>query len=135
MSRRSRSTFRARYAETDQMGVIHHSAYLAWCEVGRTDYIRELGTTYAEIERRGIYLAVADVHIRYGAPARYDDLIQVESQVQSLKSRTLTFAYDITRLEPEPGPIARATTTLISIDGDGRPRRLPDEVMHLFQDA
>lgn len=134
MSRRSRSTFRARYAETDQMGVIHHSAYLAWCEVGRTDYIRELGTTYAEIERRGIYLAVADVHIRYGAPARYDDLIQVESRVESLKSRTLTFGYQITRLEPEPGPIARARTTLISIDGDGRPRRLPDEVMHLFQD-
>lgn len=117
------------------MGVIHHSAYLAWCEVGRTDYIRELGTTYAEIERRGIYLAVAAVNVRYGAPARYDDLVQVESWLESVKSRTLTFAYDITRLEPDPGPIARATTTLISIDGDGRPRRLPDEVTHLFRDA
>lgn len=117
------------------MGVIHHSVYLAWCEVGRTDYIRDLGTTYAEIERSGIYLAVADVSVRYGAPARYDDLIQVESRVESLKSRTLTFAYDITRIEPEPGPIARATTTLISIDGEGRPRRLPGEIIDLFGDA
>lgn len=132
MTRRSKSTFRARYAETDQMGVVHHSTYLLWCEVGRTDYMRELGTTYAEIERGGIYLAVADAHVRYGAAAHYDDLIQVESRVESVKSRTITFAYEISRLEPDPGPIARATTTLISIDDDGRPRRLPPEVATLF---
>lgn len=132
MTRRSTSTFRARYAETDQMGVVHHSTYLLWCEVGRTDYIRELGTTYAEIERRGIYLAVADARVRYGAAAHYDDLIQVESWVDSLKSRTLTFAYEISRLEPDPAPLARATTTLISIDDDGRPRRLPAEIASLF---
>lgn len=135
MSRCSRSTFRARYAETDQMGVIHHSAYLAWCEIGRTDYIRELGTSYADMERRGIYLAVADVGVRYGAAAHYDDLIQVESRLESVKSRTVVFAYDISRLEPDPAPLARATTTLVSIDGDGRPRRLPAEVMDLFRHA
>lgn len=133
MSRRiSSSTLRARYAETDQMGVVHHSAYVVWCEVGRTDYIRELGTTYAEIEREGVYLAVADVQVRYGAAAHYDDLIRVETWVDAVKSRTITFGYEIRRLEPEPAAIARATTTLISIDGDGRPRRLPDAILQLF---
>lgn len=132
MTRRSRSSFRARYAETDQMGVVHHSTYLVWCEIGRTDYIRALGTTYADIERGGVFLAVADVHVRYGAPAHYDDLIEVQTSVEAVKSRTITFAYDIARVEPDPASIARATTTLVSIDADGRPRRLPSEVLDLF---
>lgn len=135
MSRRSRSSFRARYVETDQMGVVHHAAYLAWCEIGRTDYMRELGIPYAEIERRGVFLAVAEVNVRYGAPAHYDDLVQVESRVEAVKSRTVTFAYDISRLEPEPGLLARASTTLISMDGDGRTRRLPPEVADLLRES
>lgn len=132
MTRRSTSTFRTRYVETDQMGVIHHASYLAWCEIGRTDYIRELGTTYADIERRGIYLAVASTEVRYGAPARYDDLVRVETWVESVKSRTITFRYEIVREEPDPASLARATTTLISIDDDGRPHRLPDDIIDLF---
>lgn len=135
MSRRSTSTFRARYAETDQMGVVHHASYLVWCEVGRTDYIRELGTTYSEIERQGVYLAVAAVEVRYGAPAHYDDLIRVESRVESVKSRTITFAYDITRDDPDPAPIARASTTLICLDEDGRTRRLPAAITELFGES
>lgn len=135
MTRRSTSTFRTRYVETDQMGVIHHASYLAWCEIGRTDYIRELGTTYGDIERRGIYLAVASAEVRYGAPAHYDDLVRVETWVESVKSRTIMFRYQIVREEPDPGPIARATTTLISIDDDGRPRRLPDDIIDLFSSS
>lgn len=127
------STFRTRYAETDQMGLIHHSTYLVWCEIGRTDYIRELGTTYAEIERQGVFLAVADASVRYGAPARYDELIRVTTRVESVKSRTITFAYDIDRAEPGPATLARATTTLVSIDRDGRTRRLPDHIAALFE--
>ncbi len=133
MNHRSTSTFRTRYAETDQMGVVHHAAYLVWCEVGRTDFIRDLGTTYGEIERQGVFLAVAAAEVRYGAPAHYDDLIRVETRLESVKSRTITFAYDIARQEPDPGPIARASTTLVSIDADGRPRRLPADVLDLFR--
>ena len=132
MSRRSVSTFRARYAETDQMGLVHHSAYLVWCEIGRTDYIRELGATYAEIEASGVLLAVADASLRYGTGAHYDDLIRVETRLERLRSRTLTFAYDIARVEPDPAPLASATTTLVCLDRDGRPRRLPDQVAELF---
>ena len=135
MNRRSVSTFRVRYAETDQMGLVHHAAYLVWCEIGRTDFIRELGTSYAEIERSGVLLAVADASLRYGAGARYDDLVRVETRLEQLRSRTLTFAYEIGRVEPRPGPLAEATTTLVCIDTEGRTRRLPGAVAGLFEGA
>ena len=61
--------FRVRYAETDQMGVVYHANYLVWCEMGRTDLMRQLGTTYAEMERRGVYLAVSEVRIRFRGSA------------------------------------------------------------------
>ncbi|MBW3535950.1 MAG: acyl-CoA thioesterase [Gemmatimonadetes bacterium] len=132
MSRRSTAPFRVRYGETDQMGVAYHANYLVWCEMGRTDLIRELGMSYAELERRGTYLAVAEATIRYGAAARYDDLIRVETWVESVKSRTVTFGYQVHRIEPDPARLATARTTLISIDSNGRPRALAPEVLALF---
>ena len=135
MTRTSTSTFRVRYGETDQMGVAYHANYLVWCEIGRTDYIRSLGITYAELERRGHILAVAEANVRYAASARYDDVIRVETRVESVKSRTLTFAYEILRDEPEPARLATARTTLISIDRAGAPRRLPDSVLDLFRET
>ena len=133
MSRTSTSTFRVRYGETDQMGVAYHANYLVWCEIGRTDFIRSLGITYAELERRGHILAVAEASLRYAASARYDDVVRVETRVESVKSRTITFAYEITREEPEPARLATARTVLVSIDREGAPRRLPDSVLDLFR--
>src|SRR5438128_4382864 len=63
---------RVRYAETDQMGVVYHANYLVWCEMGRTDFIRDLGLSYAAMERSGVSLAVSELSARYHAPARYD---------------------------------------------------------------
>lgn len=63
---------RVRYAETDQMGVAYHTHYLVWCEVARTDHMRQLGVSYRSLEDGGLRLAVVDARIRYGAPARYD---------------------------------------------------------------
>lgn len=130
----STSRFRVRYGETDQMGVAYHPNYLAWCEVGRTDFIRELGTTYAEIERQGCFLAVAEASVRYATAAHYDDLIRVQTSLESVKSRALTFAYQVHREEPEPALLATARTTLVSIDADGRPRRLDDSILDLFRE-
>lgn len=132
MSHRHTSTFRTRYAETDQMGFIHHATYLVWCEQGRTDYMREHGASYADLERQGVFLPVADASVRYGAAARYDDMIRVETWVESLKSRSVTFGYEIHRIEPEPGPLARASTTLVCIDDRGRTRRIPDHIRELL---
>ena len=115
------------------MGVAYHANYLVWCEVGRTDFIRELGVTYAELERRGHILAVAEASVRYGAPAHYDDQIQVATTLESVRSRAVTFLYEIERTDPDPAHLAKARTALISIDRDGRTRALPSSVLELFR--
>src|SRR5690606_10652461 len=97
----SRSEIRVRYAESDQMGVAYHANYLVWCEVGRTDLIRQLGMTYAEMERRGVLLAVADAQLRYHASARYDDLVRIVTRLTGVRSRMVTFAYDLRRVAPD----------------------------------
>lgn len=116
--------FRVRYAETDQMGVVYHAHYLVWCEIGRTDFIRALGTPYAELERSGIALAVADARLRCHAPARYDDPVRVETSLTAVRSRTVTFTYRITHAEAGTHLVS-ATTTLVSLDAAGRVTTLP----------
>lgn len=133
MIRRASTTFRVRYGETDQMGLVYHPNYLVWCEIGRTELMRELGLTYAEIERQGTFLAVAEASVRYRAAARYDDLIRVETEVENVRSRSIAFAYEIFRVEPAPARLASARTTLVSTDADGRTRQLPTSVLDLFR--
>ena len=127
---------RVRYAETDQMGIVYHANYLVWCEIGRTELMRELGFAYADIERAGIRLAVAEASIRYGQAARYDDAVRITTRVLAAQSRTITFAYEVVR-EQEDGDVllATAATKLIAIDEDGSPRRLPPEIIQRFRDA
>lgn len=124
--------FRVRYAETDQMGVVYHANYLIWCELGRTELIRRRGASYAELERQGVILAVADATVRYHAAARYDDLIRVEAWIEELRSRTLTFGYRVLRVDEEGGELLRlatASTRLICIDSSSRPRKLPEDLL------
>jgi acyl-CoA thioester hydrolase len=116
---------RVRYAETDQMGVVYHANYLAWCEVGRTELIRRRGRSYAEIERLGVGLAVSDASLRYHAPARYDDLIRVTTTLTDVRSRSMTFDYLIVNAD-RGTKLVTASTTLIGLDQDGRIARLPD---------
>ena len=73
--------FRVRYAETDQMQVVYHSNYLIWCEIGRTEFIRALGTPYAELERQNVTLAVVEASMRFHSAARYDNLIRVTTTI------------------------------------------------------
>ncbi|MGH7718416.1 MAG: acyl-CoA thioesterase [Gemmatimonadaceae bacterium] len=119
--------FRVRYAETDQMGVVHHRNYLVWCELGRTEHLRTLGTSYRDLERSGVALAVAEASVRYGAPARYDDLIRVETRVADVGSRSVCFDYAISNAESGRS-LATARTTLVSLDPHGRVVTLPREL-------
>jgi len=89
------TTFYVRYAETDQMGLVHHSAYLIWFEEGRSQYMRACGADYAEIERSGALFAVAEAHARYEAPARYGDRVTVRTWVEEIRSRSITFGYAV----------------------------------------
>ena len=122
---------RVRYAATDRMGVVYHANYLVWCEIGRTDFIRLGGTSYAELERTGVTLAVADASLRYHAPARYDDRIRVETRLSELRSRTITFDYLVVNADSGER-LVTARTILISLDAAGRPRALPPEVRELL---
>ena len=124
--------FRVRYAETDQMGVVYHTNYLVWCEMGRTDFIRARGMSYAEMERAGIGLAVSELSARFHAAARYDDMIRVRTTLVDLKSRSITFDYLISRAETGER-LVTARTALVSIDSAGRPAALPSSVRTLFQ--
>ena len=126
------SEFRVRYSETDQMGVVYHAEYLVWCEVGRTDYIRGCGLPYSDLERRGTTLAVAEASVRYHAPARYDDLIRVETSLTDVRSRAITFEYLI-RNSTTGEKLATARTLLVSLDPNGKPVPLPHDVRDLLE--
>jgi acyl-CoA thioester hydrolase len=118
------------------MGVVYHTHYLVWCEVARTSLIRSLGASYAELEKDGLILAVADASIRYHQPARYDDLIAVHVRVSDVKSRTVTFEYRIERVaDDRTTRLASASTMLIALDGQGATRRMPSELVEKLRAA
>jgi acyl-CoA thioester hydrolase len=129
--RTSSVEFRVRYAETDRMGVVYHSHYLVWCEIGRTDHIRSSGMPYREMEERGIALAVAEAEIRYKSPARYDDMIRVETIISRVASRTVTFDYEISNADTRTA-LATARTVLVSLDREHRVVTLPPDVRDLL---
>lgn len=86
-----------RYAETDAMGVVHHAAYLVWCELARTALCRQSGYHYAEIERLGYFLVVTAVELHYRQGTRYGDTAEVTCWLERMSSRGLRFAYEIRR--------------------------------------
>lgn len=88
-------TLYVRYAETDAMGIVHHASYIVYFEEGRSNYARQRGSDYASFERSGRYLAVSEVQARYIKAARYGDQITVRCWIDEMKSRGLTFAYEI----------------------------------------
>lgn len=84
-----------RYAETDQMGVVHHANYLIWCELARTRLCSRTGFHYRDIEGMGFQLLVTAARLEYRSAARYGDLVEVTCRLEKLTSRGLTFAYRV----------------------------------------
>lgn len=125
---------RVRYAETDQMGRAHHSHYIVWCEMGRTALMREFGASYAELEKRGVILPVTRVQVEYRTPLFYDDAVRVVTRIQTVRSRSVTFEYDVSRVGGET-LAARATTMLVCMDESGRTKRMPDDVLEALRAA
>jgi acyl-CoA thioester hydrolase len=116
------------------MGVVYHSHYLIWCELGRTGYIRESGMSYREMEEAGIMLAVAEANIRYRSPARYDDLIRVETTLTDVSSRAVTFDYLVSNAESGER-LATARTLLVALDQSHRVVKLPSEIRALLESS
>ena len=116
------------------MGVVYHANYLIWCEVGRTDFIRARGMSYADMERAGVGLAVSELSARFHAAAKYDDMIRVRTTLAEVRSRGITFDYVITKAETG-ARLVSARTSLVSIDASGRLVALPTSVRALFAPA
>lgn len=120
------TTFYVRYAETDAMGIVHHSSYIIYFEEGRSNYARQRGSDYASFERSGYYLTIVEVNARYLKPARYGQRLTVRCWITELKSRTVSFAYEI--VDAETGEIhVTGMSKHVCITHDGRIATLPAE--------
>ena len=123
---------RVEYHHTDQMGIVHHSNYIKFFEVARTEWLRAIGLTYAEMERRGVMMPIVDVAIKYRQPAYYDELISVTAMVEELPMARMVFNY-VVRGEDGRG-IASGSTTLGFIDSvTRRPQRAPIWLMEVLK--
>jgi acyl-CoA thioester hydrolase len=129
--RQTTSIVRVRYAETDKMGVVYHSNYLIWFEVGRTDWLRETGCTYRDMEADGIQLPVIEVHCEYRQGARYDDDVEIRTRAKKLSPVRVQFDYEAIR-RADGAILATGHTVHAAIDRQGRPIRMPDRVRELF---
>jgi acyl-CoA thioester hydrolase len=121
-------SFRVRYGETDQMGVVYHGNYAQYLEMGRVEWLRSLGISYKDLEENGIMLPVISLSINYNKPAVYDQLIRVHTRLKNIPTVRISFEYEI---EDENGGIlASAKTDLAFLDTRTRkPVRPPVELM------
>jgi len=135
MAHFSETTLRVRYAETDQMGVAYHGNYFAWFEVGRTEFLRELGFDYKSMEREeGCYIVVADASCRYKAPARYDDLLRVRTELRAIRGPVLRFGYTLMR-DADGTVLAEGETAHIVADAQMKVRTLPEKYLRALAEA
>lgn len=123
---------RVEYHHTDQMGIVHHSNYVKFFEVARTEWLRAMGITYAEMERRGVMMPIVDVAVKYRNPALYDELISVTAFVDEAPKARMVFRYEV---RGEDGrEIATGSTTLGFIDSQTRrPQRAPQWLMEVIK--
>ena len=119
---------RVRYAETDRMGLLHHANYLVYFEQARTEFLRAQGFTYRDMEDRGFFLVITEVEVKYRSPARYDDVLTIQTTVSRTTPIRIEHQYRVTC---EGRMVAEATTTLACVDRAGKIQALPD----WFQEA
>ncbi len=115
---------RVRYFEVDPQGVVHHSVYLHYLELGRTEMLRDAGVPYSEVERHGVRLVVTEARVRFVAGARYDDVLVVRTRLERVTRVRVFLAYDVVR-EGGGEIVCTASTTLAALAADGRPTGIP----------
>jgi len=122
---------RARYADTDRMGVVYYANYLVWFEVARTEWLRATGWSYREMEHDGVALPVIEAHCEYRQPAQYDDEVDVAAHATLVTPVRVRFDYEVTRAAD--GRLAAVGYTVhAAVGADGRPRRLPARVVEML---
>jgi len=126
----SETTLRVRYAETDAMGIVHHSRYIPWFEMGRVDYLREVGLPYDKIEEMGFLFVIIELGARYHLPARFDDIVIVRTWLDKVYSRGMRLEYQIINEAGET--LVTGFTKLICTNRQGQPTRLPKKLVALL---
>jgi len=114
-----------RYAETDQAGVVHHSVYPVWFEMGRTELLRANGLAYRDLEKEGIFFVVADLRIKFRRPSRYDEELELETACSKVTTSKIEHIYTLRR-STDGTTLADGSTVLACLDKEGKVRRIPE---------
>jgi len=129
------TSLRVRYAETDQMGVVYHSNYIIWFEVGRVEMLRQLGFTYREMEKQdGIHLPVVDARCRFKIPAFYDEPITIRTMLLNVRDSLLHFGYEVVRTQ-DGVLLAEGETIHMVVSDQFKRIRLPHRYLDTFRRA
>jgi len=127
------ATIRVRYAETDQMGVVYHSNYLIWFEIGRVELMRALGFEYKLMETEDdCFIVVAEASCRYLQPARYDELLRIRTRIAQAGNRIVKYSYQLLR-DSDATLLATGATTHVICGRDGKPKQLPEKYRAKFR--
>ncbi len=120
------------YVDTDQMGIVHHSNYVRYYEAARSDLMRDLGVSYAEMERRGVMMPILEVHSHYKASAHFDEMITVEVSLEQMPMARITFNYKIFN---EQGQLLNTGSTVLGFlnSQSRRPIRVPGWFVELLE--
>jgi len=126
---------RVRYAETDQMGVVYHSNHLIWFEVGRVEFMRQMGFSYRDMERDdGLYIAVAEAKCRYRAPVYYDEEVVVRTRLKTVRDSVIIFSYELARADTGV-LLAEGETTHVVTNSKMKIASLPKKYLAVFRVA
>jgi acyl-CoA thioester hydrolase len=126
------TSFHVRFAETDLMGIVHHSQYVVWMEEGRSDFMRRKGFTFDQWEAANIAFAVSELDLRYHAPAHYGERVTVRTWIESLRSRQIVFVYQIVNADSQL-ELVTGTVKLIAVDRQNQVRTIPREVQKILE--
>ena len=121
---------RVSYRDTDKMGVVYYANYLVFFEMGRTELMRQIGFSYDDMEKQGLYFPVVNAQCNYHAPAHYDELITVETSICEIKNVTVTFAYKITL---DGKILVTGTTKHPLVNYAFKPTRIPQNIKELLE--
>lgn len=114
---------RVRYQETDAMGILHHANYLTYFEIGRTELMRAGGACYRDLEADGLLMVVVKLNVRYRQPARYDDVLRLQTRAERITVSRIEHSY---RLWRGADLLAEAESTMACVDRQGRLQRVPE---------
>ena len=134
MSKENVVRIRVIYADTDAMGVVYHTNYLKWFEIGRTEFMRKMGVVYAELESTGYYLPLTEVNCYYLAPARYDDIILIETKIGYFRSSNIKFEYLI-RDEKKNNILVEGYSVHAFTNNKGKMVKPPKEIAEKFKES